>query len=370
MASPFFSSGDTRRTETRMYIKSIELQNFRNYSALALEPCEGVNVFAGANAQGKTNILESVYLTGTGRSHRTHNERELIMWGGDFARVEVKAEKRDGSHEVAVIIPAAGRRVIKIAGNTVSRSGELMGHVACVIFSPEDLSLIKEGPAERRRFMDIAISQLRPRYYYELQRYNHALKQRNEILKNGAYNLLDAFDEELAKSGEEIMRQRQWFSSLLNEKAGGVHAHIALERENLTVSYRPGIKADLLSELIAARDFDISRQTTSVGPHRDELMIKISGREARVYASQGQQRTAALSLRLSELSVMRDEMGEWPVLMLDDVMSELDPDRRRSLIGYLKDVQTFITCTDANDLADAEIGRLYSVENGEVKEPV
>ena len=320
----------------------------------------------GDNAQGKTNALEAVYLTCAGRSHRTRQDRELIRWGSDFASVGVNALRRDGSHQVDIIIPSAGKRVIKIAGQKAARSGELMGHITGVIFSPEDLGLIKDGPAERRRFMDIAISQLRPAYYYALQRYSRALRQRGEMLRTQFYAALDEFDEELARSGGEIMRHRSWYISRLNEVARDVHGHISMSREKLSVEYRPGGGEDMLERLRAARETDMRRMTTSVGVHRDDVALLIDGHEARLYGSQGQQRTAALSLRLSELTVMRDEAGEWPVLMLDDVMSELDPARRRQLVKYLGGVQVLITCTDPDDLAGAEIGVMFRVSGAEI----
>lgn len=349
-----------------MHIRQIRLENFRNYEKLLLEPCQGVNVLMGDNAQGKTNALEAVYLTCAGRSHRTRQDRELIRWGSDFASVGVNAMRRDGSHQVDIIIPSAGKRVIKIAGQKAARSGELMGHITGVIFSPEDLGLIKDGPAERRRFMDIAISQLRPAYYYALQRYSRALRQRGEMLRTQFYAALDEFDEELARSGGEIMRHRSWYISRLNEVARDVHGHISMSREKLSVEYRPGGGEDMLERLRAARETDMRRMTTSVGVHRDDVALLIDGHEARLYGSQGQQRTAALSLRLSELTVMRDEAGEWPVLMLDDVMSELDPARRRQLVKYLGGVQVLITCTDPDDLAGAEIGVMFRVSGAEI----
>ena len=350
-----------------MRVERIELKNFRNYEALTLEPCASVNVLVGDNAQGKTNALEAAYLTCAGRSHRTRQDRELIRWGAEFASVRVEARRRDGSHEVEVIIPAGARRIIKIAGQKAARSGELMGHVTGVIFSPEDLGLIKDGPAERRRFMDIAISQLRPAYYYALQRYSRALRQRGEILRTQSYAALDEFDAELARAGAEIMRHRKWYIEKMNHVSGEVHSHISLSRESLSVEYRPGVGDDILDCLRSVRDNDIRRQTTSVGVHRDDVAILIDGHEARLYGSQGQQRTAALSLRLSELTVMKNESGEWPLLMLDDVMSELDPARRRQLVKYLDGVQTIITCTDPDDLAGAEIGAMFRVENARMQ---
>lgn len=346
-----------------MRVTSVKLENFRNYEDCSFSPCAGVTVFMGDNAQGKTNALEAIYLTCAGRSHRTRQDRELIRWGAEMASVKVTAQRRDGSHEVAITIPAAGRRVVEIAGQKASRSGELMGHVTGVLFSPEDLTMVKDGPSERRRFIDIALSQIRPAYYYALQRYARALKQRNELLRAQTYAALDDFDEALARAGAEVARHRAWYVAQLSEAAVETHARIAGGREQLSLAYRPGAGDDMLDKLRAARAADMRRMTTSVGVHRDDIAILIDEHDARLFGSQGQQRTAALSLRLSELRVMRDTCGEWPILMLDDVMSELDPARRRSLVEALEDVQTIITCTDADDLAGADIGAIYRVDH-------
>lgn len=345
-----------------MRVTSVELKNFRNYEDCAFAPCAGVTVLMGDNAQGKTNALEAIYLTCAGRSHRTRQDRELVRWGAEMASVKVTAQRRDGSHEVEIKIPAVGRRVVEISGQKATRSGELMGHVTGVLFSPEDLTMVKDGPGERRRFVDIALSQIRPAYYYALQRYARALKQRNELLRAQSHLALDDFDQELARAGAEVMRNRAWYVQRLSEAAVLTHARIAGGREDLSLEYRPGAGDDMLEKLRAGRAVDLKRMTTSVGAHRDDVAILIGGHDARVYGSQGQQRTAALSLRLAELRVMRDACGEWPILMLDDVMSELDPARRRSLVDALEDVQTIITCTDSDDLAGAKIGALYRVE--------
>ena len=353
-----------------MYITRIQLTDFRNYAALELAPCEGVTVLVGDNAQGRTNVLEAVYLACTGRSHRTRQDRELIRWGAPFAAVRVDAQRRDGGHDVEILLPAEGRRRLKIAGQEASRSGELMGHVTGVLFAPEDLRTVKDGPAERRRFVDMALSQLRPAYYYALQRHMRALRQRNEVLKAAQYRpelraTLDAWDEQLALACVEVMRHRDEYIARLREAAAETHEHIALGREQLDIVYRPsveGLDAEaVLRALGEAREFDLKRQTTSVGAHRDDIQLQVGGRDVRAFGSQGQQRTAALAMRLSELRVMTAEMGEAPILMLDDVMSELDPTRRRQLLSYLNGIQTLVTCTDMDDLAGAEVGQAWRV---------
>ena len=354
-----------------MHVIRAQLNHFRNYESCDFAPCAGVNVLLGDNGQGKTNLLEALYLCCTGRSHRTRQDRDLIRWDADFASVKVHAERNDGTHDVEVILPAAGKRKIKIAGRDAARSGELMGHITGVLFSPEDLRTVKDGPAERRRMIDMTLAQLRPAYYYALQRYNRALKQRNEVLRAAAMqpamaDTLDMWDMELAKAGAELMRHRRDYIEKLSAAAESTYQEIADGRERLQVRYAPSITAgddaqSAADALFAARDSDLRRMTTSVGAHRDEVLLTVNGREARTFGSQGQQRTAALSLRLAELTVMREALGEWPVLMLDDVMSELDPNRRRQLIRRLDGVQTIITCTDLEDLSGAEVGAAFRV---------
>lgn len=360
-----------------MHIVTAKLNHFRNYESCDFAPCTGVNVLLGNNGQGKTNLLEALYLCCTGRSHRTRQDKELIGWNEDFASVQVLAERNDGSHDVEVILPAGGKRKIKISGREAARSGELMGHVTGVLFSPEDLRTVKDGPAERRRMIDMTLAQLRPAYYYALQRCNRALKQRNEVLRAAAANpsllsTLDMWDEQLATAGAEIMRHRREYIQRLSAVAEDTYQEIAGGNERLQVRYQPSVSTgddvqSNLDALFAARENDVRRLTTSVGPHRDEVLLTIEGREVRAFGSQGQQRTAALSLRLSELSVMKEELGEWPVLMLDDVMSELDPSRRRQLIARLEGIQTIVTCTDVEDLAGAEIGAAWRVSGAQIE---
>ena len=357
-----------------MIITRAQLNNYRSYASCELAPCEGVNVLLGDNGQGKTNVLEALYLCCTGRSHRTRQDRELIRWGAHCATGRVEAERRDGGHEVELQLPALGRRRIKVFGQEIARSGELLGHVTGVLFSPEDLRTVKDGPAERRRFVDMALSQIKPAYYYALQRYARALKQRNETLKAIAAQpalaaTLDAWDEQLAVAGAELTRHRRAYIQRLDSVASGTHRDIAEGRERLEIRYVPSVAMGddaqaIMEALFGARESDLRRMTTSVGPHRDDVQLLVEGRDVRAFGSQGQQRTAALAMRLSELDVMREQLDEWPMLMLDDVMSELDPGRRRQLIGRLKGIQTFITCTDTDDLAGAQVGRAWRVENG------
>ena len=244
-----------------------------------------------------------------------------------------------------------------------------MGHVTGVLFSPEDLRLIKDGPGERRRFMDIALSQIRPSYYYALQRYARALKQRNELLRTGRLETLDSWDEQLCREGARIMAARADYIERLNEAAARTHGDIAREREKLSIAYAPNVAdGDLRAALLRTREVDARRMTTSAGVHRDDVRFCVDGRELRLFGSQGQQRTAALSLRLAELDVVRSESGEAPVLLLDDVMSELDPERRRRLLAHLEGIQTIVTCTDVADIAGARAGMVVRVEGASLKQ--
>lgn len=360
-----------------MRVKSLSLKNFRNYEQANITPDSGVTVFTGPNAQGKTNILEALHLCCLGRSHRTARDEELIRWGTDGARVQILTQQNDGTHEVTILLSRAQKKkkTVRIGARQAERIGELFGHVCGVLFSPEDLSIVKDGPAERRRFLDMQLSQLRPQYFYSLQRAVHTLNQRNALLKEIARNpallpTLDMWDEQLAQVGAQIAQNRREAIAFLSEEARRAHASLTDGREELRLWYisqiadAPDAVEQLLGRLHAARSEDLRRMTTTVGIHRDDMGVTINGKEARTFASQGQQRSAVLSLKLAQLEMAAKETGEAPILMLDDVMSELDPGRRRQLIERIDRVQTFVTCTDLSDLAGARQGTVYHVENG------
>ena len=360
-----------------MHVKSLSLKNFRNYGQAIITPSSGVTVFTGPNAQGKTNILEALHLCCLGRSHRTARDEELIRWGEKSARVQIQTQQQDGTHEVTILLDKAQKKkkTVRIGARQADRIGELLGHVCGVLFSPEDLSIVKEGPAERRRFLDMQLSQLRPQYFYSLQRAVRTLNQRNALLKEIAKNsallpTLDMWDEQLALIGSEIAYNRREAIAVLSEEAKKAHASLTGGREELRLWYisqtvdAPDARDQLLARLRAARSEDLRRMTTTVGIHRDDIGVTINGKEARNFASQGQQRSAVLSLKLAQLEMAAKETGEAPILMLDDVMSELDPSRRRQLIERIDRVQTFVTCTDLSDLAGAKQGAVYQVANG------
>ena len=360
-----------------MRVKSIKLQNFRNYESAVITPDAGVTVFTGQNAQGKTNIIEALHLCCLGRSHRTPRDEELIRWGCESAQVKTETLQRDGTHDVSILLARRAKRkkTVRIGSRQAERIGELLGHVCGVLFAPEDLQIVKSGPAERRRFIDMELSQLRPSYFYALQRCVRALNQRNALLKEIARDgslvrTLDMWDEQLASCGGEIVRNRREAVLALAQMAKSAHSALTGGREELSIRYvSQAAEAEnpemaLLERLHAARGEDLRRMTTTVGVHRDDLHIAIDGKEARTFGSQGQQRSAVLSLKLAELELAEKERGEAPILMLDDVMSELDPTRRRQLLERIDRVQTFVTCTDVSDLAGARQGVVYHVENG------
>lgn len=366
-----------------MQLEQIRLHDFRNYEALTLRPAPGLCVLVGENAAGKTNILESLFLCALGRSHRTRHDAELIRSGQPGAFVGLSLTKSTGSHSIECRIPRDGRRSLKVDGMALSRSGELLGTLRVVMFSPEDLRLIKQGPSERRRFLDMELSQLDPPYYYHLQRYNHALKQRNALLRDqyADARLLAAWDEQLAGLGAKILRARAAFMEQLSQTAAELHAELTNGKETLQARYAPALPIQeeqplteaLLTALQEAAPRDRERGGTSVGPHRDDILLTLNDEDVRAYGSQGQQRTAALSLKLSELLHMKRLGQDPPVLLLDDVLSELDSPRQRMLAQAMQGCQTFLTCTQLAGLAEAGLTgaaapdmTVYRVQDGAV----
>jgi DNA replication and repair protein RecF len=337
-----------------MLITKLELNNFRNYAHCVFSPEKGINLIVGENAQGKTNLLEAVFFCCFGRSHRTSREKEMIAYDAPSALVRLSCVRTDTSHELLIRLSRDEGRRIKSDGQPLPRIGELMGLLNCVLFAPEHLSIVKEGPAERRRFLDMELSQTHPAYFFLLQQYMRALRQRNMLLRSVREHpdllpTLPAWNEQLASLGCKIMQYREDFCARLSLLASQNHREISGGRETLLISYRPDCPAPdegaLLDLLSQAQKEDLRRMTTTRGPHRDEMALTLDGREIRAFGSQGQQRTAALSIKLSELDLIRKETGEWPILMLDDVMSELDERRQTYLLERILPVQTLVTAT-------------------------
>ncbi|WP_242853142.1 DNA replication/repair protein RecF [Pseudobacteroides cellulosolvens] len=359
------------------------LKNYRNYSFLEASFNNGFNIIYGNNAQGKTNILEAIYLCTTGRSHRTNKDNELVKYGEDKYFVKVlfsKEERNDNSIEINY--SKKEKKSILINEIAIKKIGNLMGQLNSVMFSPEDLQIIKEGPSERRRFIDIALSQLKPSYFYNLQQYLRILNQRNYLLKEiylrkESITTLDVWNQSLAETGSKIIAERIKFIKCLYKIAEKYHKNITNEKEKLEIKYISSIRIDpgrddikniFLKRLEEEKSKEIQKGTTLVGPQRDDLDILINGTSLKQYGSQGQQRTAILSLKLSELEIVKESSGEYPILLLDDVMSELDSKRREYLIENIKNIQTFITCTDKNEFIkgiDKETC-FIKIENGKI----
>ncbi len=364
-----------------MQVTGLRLVNFRNYPSLSLRPDAGLCVLTGENAAGKTNVLESLFLCSLGRSHRTLRDGEMVRSGEAFASVAVDVDTRGGPRRIETKLFPGDRKKTLIDGAPISRSGELLGCLNVVMFAPEDLSLVKDGPGERRRFLDMAISQLRPSYYYTLQQYNNALKQRNALLKDGEgldYDSLACWDEQLSVLGAAIILARAELVERLGMIASEQHETLSDGAETLVAQYEPNVEPETANELtktlrLALADSaerDIYRGSTSVGPHRDDLKLLINRTDVRVYGSQGQQRTTVLSLKLAQLEILRAEKDDSPVLLLDDVFSELDRNRQKMLLIAAQDCQTFLTCTHLEEVAAAGVEQMqvYQVADRHVIE--
>lgn len=374
-----------------MQVKSLHLIDYRNYHQLYLDFNTGINIFTGLNAQGKTNIIEAIYYASTGCSYRTNNDNDLISWKKDSSSLKLEFMRKDVSNELMFVFNKGKRRVTSCNGATI-KPKELVGIINIVLFSPEDLFLIKGAPANRRKFLDMEISQASPSYYMELTKYNRLLQQRNSLLKKikeqrGGFELLEVWDAQLADSAAKITIKRIEAVKKLNMLANLMQRRISGNQENLSIIYQlKGMENDEFSNMLGSKGIanflnmwynnslkrlseeDMWRGSTSIGPHRDDIITKVNGIELRSFGSQGQQRTGVLALKLSELEFIRSETGEYPILLLDDVMSELDADRRKKLLEFIKkeNIQTMITATDRAYFPDMSIGKYYRVSAGTV----
>lgn len=360
-----------------MKIHQLKLYQYRNYPYLSIPFEDNINVFLGKNAQGKTNILEAIYYAAIGRSHRTHNDQELIEWDKTQAKLQIDFSRMGVDNQLSFLFQKDKRREIVYNGLKV-KPAEAMGALNVVLFSPEDLMLIKGAPQERRRFLDLEISQASRVYYEMMTKYVKIIQQRNAVLKKlretrGSDEMLDIWDEQLAVMSYRIVMKRKEAVDKLSMLANLMHRRLTQEKENLRLSYIVHGLEDgsslseswYLSALKQRRQLDIIRGSTSVGPHRDDIKIEVNGIDLKTFGSQGQQRTGILSLKLSELEYIKSEIGEYPILLLDDVMSELDFERRSQLLLFIKEkIQTFITATDRRYFPDFKIGKYYYIENG------
>ena len=364
-----------------MIFKRIQLENFRNYGSLSLDLDEKLNLFLGENAQGKTNLLESLFIMGMGKSFRTNNDKEMIGFGGERARAEAVILD-DGGREVCVDITYSKEgKLIRVDGIKLDRTIDLLENVYVVIFSPDDLKIIKDGPDNRRRFLDRELCQIKPVYYSDLGSYKKVLKQRNMLLRQNCSDrdLFDVFDESLADYGTRIVVERTAFVKRIEEISKRIHSDISGGREVLSVSYETKIDTDpsvstavrkeAYKELLKKSfDSDLQKGYTGFGPHKDDLRLEIDGVDIRLYGSQGQQRTASLSLKLAEIGLITTENGKNAVLLLDDVLSELDQSRQRYLIEAMSDVQIFLTATGIEEPLQRMLpaGKSFFVSGGNV----
>ena len=357
-----------------MLIKSLDLKDFRNYGELHLEFDSGINVFFGDNAQGKTNILEALYVCATSRSHRGSRDREMIRFGCGEAHLRMEILKRDIPGRIDMHFHPGRSRGIAIGGVPIRRASELFGVIHVVCFSPEDLGIVKEGPAERRHFLNMELCQLDRGYVNDLLTYNKVLQQRNQLLKDLYFrpdleDTLDIWDDQLVRTGRAIIAKRRLFVKDLNGIIRDIHKELTGGRGELLLTYEPDTEEEeFLDELIRNRETDKKMKTTMTGPHRDDVGFLVNDINIRKYGSQGQQRTSALSLKLSEIELVRKKAGENPVLLLDDVLSELDSGRQENLLQVLSGIQTFITCTGLDDFVSHSfhIDRLFQVNGGKV----
>lgn len=358
-----------------MIIRSLELRDFRNYHSLDIEFHPNTNVLYGDNAQGKTNILESVYVSGTTKSHKGSKDKEMIQIGAQESHIRMYVEKNEIVHKIDMHLKRGKGKGIAIDGIPIKRSTELLGLLHIIFFSPEDLTIIKNGPGERRRFLNMELSQLDKVYVHHLTEYNKILANRNKLLKQiyhdtSLLSTLDIWDKQLCQYGKKIIEVRSQFIEELKEIVEKTHYQLSGGRENLTMHYEPDVDVEEYEHtLLKSRDRDLATFMTNAGPHRDDISFLIGDIDIRKFGSQGQQRTCALALKLSEIALVKRKIKQTPVLLLDDVMSELDRNRQNYLLENIHDIQTIITCTGLEEFIDKNmiIDTVYQVENGCVK---
>lgn len=357
-----------------MIIKSLKLKNYRNYELLNMNFDAKTNILYGDNAQGKTNILEALYLSGTTKSHRGTKDRDMIQFGHDESHLETVVEKNGIDFKIDMHLKKNSPKGIAINKIPIRRASELFGIVHFVFFSPEDLNIIKEGPAGRRRFIDLELSQLDKVYLSNLSNYNRIINQRNSLLKELYYHddlldTLDIWDMQLAEYGEKVIEGRKRFIEQVNDIISEIHYKLTGGKERISLTYESSVGDESLEAVLRRnRERDIRMKSTSAGPHRDDLCFHVEGIDIRKFGSQGQQRTAALSLKLSEIELVKKIIRDTPILLLDDVLSELDKNRQNYLLDSIHDIQTVITCTGLDEFVNHRfsINKIFHVKNGTV----
>lgn len=361
-----------------MFIKRLQMLNYRNYNVLDISLGPHVNVFMGDNAQGKTNILEGIYYCAFARSHRTSKDRELINWNSNNALLSITVGRERLDKRIDISILKDGKKAIQVNKIKIKKIGELFGNFNVVMFSPEDLKIIKDSPGVRRKFIDMELCQLNPKYYYNLVQYNKVLNERNSILRNRNINInkdiLDVYDMQLVEFGYNIIIDRLEYIQKLNKYSAKIHSDITSGKEKIEFKYistikdLENIKENFYSLLEKNRSRDCERGITSIGPHRDDFTVLINDIDTKSYGSQGQQRTAVLTIKFSSLKIIKELTGEHPVLLLDDVLSELDFSRKRYILSTIGDIQTIITCTGIEDLYEYldDKSKVFKVKDGEI----
>lgn len=357
-----------------MIIKSLELQDYRNYDSLNITFDKGTNILYGDNAQGKTNILEAIYVSATTKSHKGSKDRDIVNFQKEEAHIRTFLEKDGVETRVDMHLRKSKSKGIAIDGQKIKKAADLLGLCNVVFFSPEDLSIIKNGPAERRRFVDMELCQLDSFYLYNLNHYNRIVNQRNRLLKDMYFNpdlkdTLNIWDSQLVSFGSKIIERRQLFVEQLNEIIYEIHKRLSGEKEEIRIQYEPDIQIENFEKtLYNNQEKDIKLKQTTVGPHRDDFSFLTGDMDIRKFGSQGQQRTAALSLKLSEIELVKRITKDTPILLLDDVLSELDSNRQNYLLNSIGDIQTIITCTGLEEFVNNrfEINRVFQVADGAV----
>jgi len=364
-----------------MIVKRLELTNYRNYESLEIEFADGSNILYGNNAQGKTNILEAVYLSGTTKSHRGSKANEMINLSSNEAHVRVYIVRDGIDHKIDYhMIRDSKKKNVAIDGTAVKKYSEIFSLMSVVSFSPEDLSIVKNGPSERRNFMDRELCQLDKIYLFHLSNYNKALSQRNALLKQiggdtSLSEMLSVWDDQLITNGEKLISLRKQFIEEIGAIAKEIHKKLTNNEETLILVYEPDVTEEEFAEkLKQARNNDIAAKMTKVGPHRDDIGFMIQrpekgAEDVRKYGSQGQQRTSALSLKLAEIELVKRKIKDSPIILLDDVLSELDRNRQKQLLDSIEGMQTILTCTGLEEFVDRQKdeNKLFYVENGTVE---
>lgn len=355
-----------------MVVEKLNLVNFRNYDDQKIEFSDGINILYGDNAQGKTNLVEALYFSSIGKSFKSSKEKDLINFNKTNANIRLNVKKNIGDVQIEINLFRNQKKQIKVNGGYLTKIADLLGNLVTVFFSPEDLKLIKEAPEDRRKFLDVSISQLSKKYFYLLLKYQEILVNRNNLLKNKndlelISSQINIWDKFLASAGKDIILQRLKFVQILSGYANKIHKFLTEEKEDLTISYQ-GITGNdneienlILYQLKLDFEKDLQSGFTHSGPHRDDLKLFVNGKDVRQYGSQGQQRTVALSLKLAEKEILNQKLGEYPITILDDVFSELDENRKSRLLKLLSKGQTFITTTEKTT-----VGNIINIENGKI----